>query len=83
MGLGSIAPLTGVSSPAKPTAWFGKMAEISKGKDTTTGHWEMVGCPLYQPLPLYPQGFPDDVVNNLYRRYRASILATRRLPVRR
>lgn len=65
MGLGLIAPLAGVNPPAKPIGWFGKMAEVSNGKDTTTGHWEMAGCPLYQPLPLYPHGFPEDVVRKI------------------
>lgn len=65
MGLGSIAPLTGVAPVAKPCAWFGKMAEVSVGKDTVTGHWEIAGCPIFKPLPLYPAGFPAELVDRL------------------
>lgn len=64
LGLGKIAAFEGINSPDKPAAWYGKMAEIAKGKDTTTGHWEMVGCPIFQPLPLYPGGFPEDLIAN-------------------
>jgi phosphopentomutase len=42
---------------------FGKCAEISKGKDTTTGHWEMVGIYTKQPFPTYPDGFPEDIIS--------------------
>jgi phosphopentomutase len=65
MGLGSIAPLTGVLPAGEPVACYGKMAEISVGKDTVTGHWEMAGCPLFHALPLYPAGFPDELIDRL------------------
>jgi phosphopentomutase len=65
MGLGCIAPLTGVPPVEQPTACFGKMAEVSVGKDTVTGHWEMAGCPLFQALPVYPAGFPAELVKRL------------------
>jgi phosphopentomutase len=57
LGLGNIAPVTGVGPVEQPTAAFGKCALASPGKDTTTGHWEMVGIHLDEPLPLYPNGF--------------------------
>ena len=56
-GLGNIAPVTGVGPVEVPTAAYGKCTLASPGKDTTTGHWEMVGIHLDKPLPLYPQGF--------------------------
>jgi phosphopentomutase len=62
MGLGNIAILDGVLPQTEPTAIYGKMAEISAGKDTTTGHWELMGIELQQPFPLYPDGFPPDVM---------------------
>ncbi len=65
MGLGNIAPLTGVPPAGEPVACYGKMAEISVGKDTVTGHWEMAGCPLFHALPLYPGGFPDELIDRL------------------
>lgn len=57
LGLGNIAPVTGVGPVEQPTAAYGKCTLASPGKDTTTGHWEMVGIHLDQPLPLYPNGF--------------------------
>ncbi|MBP6471463.1 MAG: phosphopentomutase [Chloroflexi bacterium] len=63
MGLGNIAILQGVNPQTAPTAVYGKMAEVSAGKDTTTGHWELMGVQLARPFPLYPHGFPPDVMN--------------------
>ncbi len=62
MGLGNIAILPGVNPQTAPTAVYGKMAEVSAGKDTTTGHWELMGVQLARPFPLYPHGFPPDVM---------------------
>src|SRR5437764_6763357 len=58
MGLGNIAPLSGVPPSDRPRACFGKCALASPGKDTTTGHWEMAGIILPKPFPTYPDGFP-------------------------
>jgi phosphopentomutase len=63
MGLGNIAILDGVLPQTEPTAVYGKMAEISPGKDTTTGHWELMGIELKQAFPLYPNGFPPEVMD--------------------
>ncbi len=63
MGLANIAILEGVLPQTKPTAAYGKMAEKSAGKDTTTGHWELTGIQLVQPFPLYPHGFPAEVMD--------------------
>jgi phosphopentomutase len=52
-----------VGPVAAPLGAFGKMAEASKGKDTTTGHWEMMGARLDVPLALYPKGFPPEIVD--------------------
>ncbi len=62
LGLGNIAPIDGVRPVAAPLGSFGKMAERSPGKDTTTGHWEMMGIVLAKPLALFPNGFPDEIV---------------------
>lgn len=62
MGLANIAILEGVVPQSKPTAAYGKMAEVSAGKDTTTGHWELMGIHLNQAFPLYPNGFPPEVM---------------------
>lgn len=63
MGLSNIALIEGLLPQIQPTAAYGKMAEISAGKDTTTGHWELMGIHLQQPFPLYPQGFPPEVMD--------------------
>jgi phosphopentomutase len=62
LGLGNIIPLTSVPSEPEPLAAYGKMREISAGKDSTTGHWELAGVQLTKPFPVYPKGFPNDVI---------------------
>lgn len=62
MGLANIVALQGLTPQLAPTAVYGKMAEISAGKDTTTGHWELMGGHLQRPFPLYPDGFPVEVM---------------------
>jgi len=62
LGLGNIIQIEGVPPAANPRASFGRMAEKSAGKDTTTGHWEMAGIILEHPFPVYPHGFPADLV---------------------
>ncbi len=60
LGLGNIAPLEGVAVCEQPIGAYGKMAERSPGKDTTTGHWEIAGIILDQAFPTFPQGFPAE-----------------------
>jgi phosphopentomutase len=62
MGLANIAAIEGLVPQLTPTAVYGKMAEISAGKDTTTGHWELMGVHLKRPFPLYPNGFPTELM---------------------
>src|SRR5450432_4751279 len=62
LGLANIKPLTGLAPAAEPTGAYGKCALASPGKDTTTGHWEMVGIHLEKPFPLFPHGFPPEVM---------------------
>jgi phosphopentomutase len=62
LGLGHIRNLEGIAPAAAPQAAFGRCALASPGKDTTTGHWEMAGIHLAEPLPLYPNGFPPEVM---------------------
>lgn len=61
-GLGCLTDVAGVPCSAKPLAAYGKMAELSKGKDTTTGHWEMTGIVLEKPFPVFEGGFPPEVI---------------------
>lgn len=67
LGLGNIAPLRGVQPAARPLAAWGKMAERSPGKDTTTGHWEMMGLVLDHDFPTFPQGFPPEIIRAFER----------------
>ena len=68
LGLGNIKPLTGIPPAAEPAASYGKCALASPGKDTTSGHWEMVGIHLLKPFPLYPRGFPPEIIREFERR---------------
>lgn len=64
LGLGNIIEISGLTPSVKPLASYGKMQELSKGKDSTTGHWEIAGLKLDFDFPYYPNGFPVDVVEN-------------------
>jgi len=63
MGLANIAPLNNLAPAATPIGAFGKGATHSPGKDTTTGHWEMAGIWLDQAFPVYPHGFPGEIID--------------------
>lgn len=65
LGLGNIVEIPGVSPAADPAGSFGKMAARSPGKDTTTGHWEIAGLILDRPFPVYPNGFPQELIEFL------------------
>ena len=62
LGLGCIRPLRGVESVQYPGASFGRMRERAAGKDSTSGHWELAGLRLEKPFPLYPDGFPEQLL---------------------
>ncbi len=62
LGLGNVRALAGVPPVAAPRGAFGRCAMRSNGKDTTTGHWEMAGIILDEAFPLYPAGFPPDLI---------------------
>lgn len=68
LGLGNITEVLGVSANHQPQAAYGRMNERSRGKDTTTGHWEMMGLILDQPFPTYPDGFPVEVIQEFEHR---------------
>jgi len=68
LGLGNIKPLTGIEPATAPAAAYGRCTLASPGKDTTTGHWEMVGIHLDRPFPLYPHGFPPEIMDEFEKR---------------
>ena len=63
MGLGNIQDFLGINKTETPTAKYGTMIEKSKGKDTTTGHWEFMGLINEKPFATFPNGFPDELIN--------------------
>ena len=67
MGLSNIAPLPHLPPAASPMGAYGKGATHSPGKDTTTGHWEMAGVWLPQAFPVYPHGFPPEIIDEFER----------------
>jgi phosphopentomutase len=67
MGLGHTTRIEGVPPHPSPRAFHGRMAPRSPGKDTTTGHWEMMGVVLDEPLALFPRGFPPEIVEPFVR----------------
>ena len=64
MGLFNIDEITCGESVAEPTGAYGKLTEKSMGKDTTIGHWEIAGIISPNPLPTYPEGFPDEIIKS-------------------
>lgn len=67
LGLGNISDIKGVSRVGRPAAAHGKSAELAKGKDTTTGHWEMAGVRVARPFPTYYEGFPQAFVDRFVK----------------
>lgn len=77
LGLGNIGPIKGVPPATKPVAAWGKMAERSPGKDTTTGHWEIAGVILDRPFPVYPNGFPPEIITAFEKRIGRRVLGNK------
>lgn len=67
MGLGNIQDYKGIKKVENPTAQYGTMEEKSKGKDTTTGHWEMAGLVSSKPFETFPDGFPDELIEKFIK----------------
>ena len=68
LGLGRVVEVAGVDATPEPAGAFGSMVERSPGKDTTTGHWEIAGVVLDKPFPLFPHGFPPEIIERFERR---------------
>jgi phosphopentomutase len=74
LGLSRIVDVPGAPPAPDPAAAFGRMAERSPGKDSVTGHWELMGLTMDRPFPVYPHGFPEEIIREFERRIgRASI----------
>lgn len=68
LGMAKIAPIKGLDSEVQAIGNFGKLAERSPGKDSTTGHWELAGLVLDKPFPTYPDGFSQELLKEFTRR---------------
>jgi phosphopentomutase len=68
LGLGNVADIVGVPPVADASGAYGRMAEVSPGKDSTVGHWELMGVVSPRPLPTYPDGFPRELIEEYERR---------------
>lgn len=65
LGLSNIREIKGIEKQQKPLAYFTKMQEASNGKDTMTGHWEIMGLNIQTPFRVFPEGFPDELLSDL------------------
>ena len=77
LGLGNIRELNGISKANQPMAHYTKMMEASNGKDTMTGHWEIMGLHIEQPFRTFPEGFPDKLISELENRTGRKIIGNK------
>jgi phosphopentomutase len=77
LGLGNVEPLEGCPPQPGAPAIAGRLTERSKGKDTTTGHWELMGIVTEQPFPTYPHGFPFEVLDPFMHRTGRGVLGNK------
>ncbi len=77
LGLGNIHDIKGVDPVESPKAAWGKMMEVSAGKDTSTGHWELMGVLNLKPFPTFPNGFPQELIKEFERRIGRKVLGNK------
>lgn len=77
LGLFNIDGIDYAEKEASPTGAYARMTEMSKGKDTTIGHWEICGIVSDKPLPTYPDGFPDEVLKEFSERTGRGVLCNK------
>lgn len=77
LGLGNIREIEGVMAETRPRAHYTKMEEASVGKDTMTGHWEMMGLYIDQPFQTFPNGFPADLIGDLESKTKRKIIGNK------
>ncbi|HOA84921.1 MAG TPA: phosphopentomutase [Bacillota bacterium] len=78
LGLGNIEELDFLGRVASPAAAIGRLTERSRGKDTTTGHWEIAGIISERPMPTYPEGFPEEIIEEFIKRTGRGVLCNKR-----
>jgi len=77
LGLGRVAEIGGPPPPSSPAAAVGRMAEASPGKDSVTGHWEMMGVVLSRPFPVFADGFPPHIIQEFSRQAGRAVLGNK------
>ncbi len=77
IGLGNIIPLAGMAPASAPVGAYGKCGEISAGKDTSTGHWEIAGLEIEQPFPVFSDGFPEEILDPFRTRTGRDVIGNR------
>ncbi|MFD1928096.1 phosphopentomutase [Sporosarcina siberiensis] len=77
LGLSNIRELEGIPVEADPIGYYGKMQEASVGKDTMTGHWEMMGLKIDKPFKVYPNGFPIELITQLEERIGRKVIGNK------
>ncbi|MDR4948471.1 phosphopentomutase [Neobacillus cucumis] len=77
LGLSNIREIKGINKAEKPLAFYTKMQEASNGKDTMTGHWEIMGLNIQTPFRVFPEGFPEELVTELEKRTGRKIIGNK------
>lgn len=77
LGLSNISEIRGISVVDEPLAFYGKMQEASVGKDTMTGHWEIMGLNIDKPFKVYPDGFPEELIAELEQRIGRKVIGNK------
>ena len=77
LGLSNIEEIKGIEPAQKPMAFYTKMEEASNGKDTMTGHWEIMGLNIQTPFRVFPDGFPDELLSELETRTGRKIIGNK------
>ncbi|SFS92331.1 phosphopentomutase [Marininema halotolerans] len=77
LGLSNIEAIPGNEPATLPKAHYGKMAEVSAGKDTTVGHWELMGVHTHKPFKTYPEGFPEELIQTFSEKIGRGVLGNK------
>ncbi|MEH7441773.1 phosphopentomutase [Bacillus sp. JJ1122] len=77
LGLSNIEEIKGIQPAQKPLAYYTKMEEASNGKDTMTGHWEIMGLNIQTPFQVFPDGFPEELISELESRTGRKIIGNK------
>ena len=77
LGFGNLTAIQGMPPTPDTLGAYGKCAELSAGKDTSTGHWEMAGLKIDEAFPVYPDGFPDEIIDEFRRRTGRDVLGNK------